>query len=282
MKQVRLALSGSGFLAPIHAGAVCAFLDAGVEIVEVAGTSGGSIGAALVASGKSAAEIKRIALAPIPDNIMALQPFGALWRWAMNDGAVLHDWLRSTIGPATFADSAIQVTIVASDVQRQRGVTFSRMRTPSLPLADACRMSASVPGVWAPVRYAGMRVADGGMVCNIPTDKLGRDEVPRVGIQVMDSNAPSQMNSLLDFAKGCIGTMLNSNEGNLDAWAEQTGATILPVDAKPYGFLDAKLPLAAKAELFQRGYQAVHGLLIRCASNIAVQGREPTRSRFIR
>ena len=50
MKQVRLAFSGSGFLAPIHAGAACAFLDAGVQIVEVAGTSGGSIAAALIAA----------------------------------------------------------------------------------------------------------------------------------------------------------------------------------------------------------------------------------------
>ncbi|MGC8703643.1 MAG: patatin-like phospholipase family protein [Thiomonas sp.] len=262
MRQVRLAFSGSGFLAPIHAGAVCAFLDAEVDILEVAGTSGGSIAAALVASGKSAAEIKRIALAAVPDDIMAFQWWKAPFQWAINDGRVLHDWLRETIGPVTFADSPIPVTIVASDIRRQQGVVFTRLRTPKLPLADACRMSASVPGVWAPVRYGGLMVADGGMVANLPTDRLTQDGVLRVGIQVTDGNAPQKMDSLLDFATGCIGTMLNSNEGNLVAWAKQTGATVLPVDARPYGFLDAKLPLAAKAELFERGYQAVHNLLM--------------------
>ncbi len=257
MKQVRLAFSGSGFLAPIHAGAACAFLDAGVDILEVAGTSGGAIAAALVASGKGADAIKRAALAPIPGNVMALQPFGALWRWAINDGNVLRQWLRDTIGDRTFAQAVMPCTLVASDVRKQRGVIFSASRSPNLSLADACRMSASVPGVWAPVRYNGMRVADGGMVCNIPTDKLVRDDVPRVGIQVTDGNAPAKLDSLLDFAQSCIGTMLNSNEGNLVAWAQQTGATIVPVDARPYGFLDGSLTLAERGDLFNRGYRAV-------------------------
>lgn len=257
MKKVRLAFSGSGFLAPIHAGAACAYMDAGVQIVEVAGTSGGSIAAALIASGKSASQIKQIALAEIPDNIMAVQPFGALFRWAISDGVVLSQWLRDAIGDRTFAQAPMPCTIVASDVRRQAGVTFSASRSPDLLLADACRMSASVPGVWAPVRYNGMRVADGGMVCNIPTDKLVRDDVPRVGIQVTDGNVPAKLDSLLDFAQSCIGTMLNSNEGNLVAWAQQTGATIVPVDARPYGFLDASLTVAERGDLFNRGYRAV-------------------------
>jgi len=257
MKKIRLAFSGSGFLAPIHAGAACAFMDNGVQIVEVAGTSGGSIAAALIASGKSSAQLKQIALAEIPDNIMAVQPFGALFRWALNDGHVLHQWLRDAIGDRNFRQAPMPCTIVASDVRRQAGVIFSKTRSPDLLLADACRMSASVPGVWAPVRYNGMRVADGGMVCNIPTDKLVRDDVPRVGIQVTDGNAPAKLDTLLDFAKSCIGTMLNSNEGNLVAWAKQTGATIVPVDARPYGFLDGSLTLAERGDLFNRGYRAV-------------------------
>ena len=48
MQNVRVAFSGSGFLAPIHAGAVCGMLDSEKSILEVAGTSGGSIAAALV------------------------------------------------------------------------------------------------------------------------------------------------------------------------------------------------------------------------------------------
>ena len=261
MKQVRLAFSGSGFLAPIHAGAACAFLDAGVEIIEVAGTSGGSIAAAIIAAGFTSAQIKAAALSPIPDNIMSVQLMSMLWRWAINDGKVLHQWLIDTIGPVTFAECKIPVSIIASDVKDQRGIVFSRMRTPSLALADACRMSASVPGVWAPVDYKGRKIADGGMAANIPTDRLTQDTVPRVGIQVADGNKPKKLNTLLDYAKACIGTMLNSNENNLVAWAQQTGATILPVNAEPYGFLDAHLPITAKADLFQRGYQVVQKIL---------------------
>lgn len=255
--RVRLALSGSGFLAPIHAGAICAFMDSGVQILEVAGTSGGSIAAALVASGKTAKEIKRIALKDIPADIMSLQWWKALFQWGMNDGSVLRNWLEDSIGPMTLKDVKVPITIIASDTQTQNGIAFTPETHPDLTLYDACRMSASVPGVWAPVVYGGKRIADGGMVANVPTDHLKIDAVKRIGIQVTDGNTPQKMDSLLDFAKGCVGTMLNANEGNLVAWAKQTGAAIIPVDARPYGFLDASLNLVQKADLFHRGYSAV-------------------------
>lgn len=262
MKPVRLALSGSGFLAPIHAGALCAFLEAGVPILEVAGTSGGSIAAALLASGCTPAALRGLSMSDMPDKIMALQPLGALWRWAMNDGKVLHAWLRRAIGAATFEQAKIPVTIVASDTRAQRTLVFNRSTTPTLALADACRMSASVPFVWAPVRFAGTLVADGGMCANIPTDKLSHsDDTLRVGVQIVDGTVPPKIDSLLDYAKGCIGTMLNANENNLVAWAQQTGAVIIQVDAKPYGFLDAKLTPAQRLDLFSRGHTAVRSFL---------------------
>ena len=65
MKPIRLAFSGSGYLAGIHAGAACAVLDYGYDIVEVAGTSGGSICAAAVAVGMKQDGLKALAMAKL-------------------------------------------------------------------------------------------------------------------------------------------------------------------------------------------------------------------------
>lgn len=256
MNKVRLALSGSGFLAPIHAGAVCAFMDGGVEIMEVAGTSGGSIVAAMVAAGMSKVQIKARALAPVPKGIMSYQPF-AIARKAMNDGDVLQDWLDRAIGECTLGAARIPITIMATDIAAGCGAEFSDKQTPHIRLADACRASAAVPFVFSPKHLFGRDFVDGGMVCNIPIDKLTDDHVLRIGIQVDDGSSRGDASTLIGFTKQCIGTLLAANENNLIAWAKYTQASIIPVKAAPYGFLDPNLTREAKRELFNRGYEAV-------------------------
>jgi NTE family protein len=260
MSAVRLALSGSGFLAPIHAGAVCAFMDAGVTIIEVAGTSGGSIVAAMVAAGMNQTQIKARALAPVPSGVMRYQPF-AIMRKAMNNGSVLQDWLDSAIGECTLGAARVPITIMATDIAGGTGAEFSDKQTPHIRLADACRASAAVPFVYSPKNLYGRDYVDGGMVCNIPTDKLIDDDVPRVGIHVDGGSSRGDASTLIGFIKQCIGTLLAANENNLVAWAAETGASIIPVKATPYGFLDPNLPRTAKEDLFNRGYEAVTAFL---------------------
>ncbi len=259
-KQIRLALSGSGFLAPIHAGAVCALWDSDIEIVEIAGTSGGSIVAAMVASGTFSRDtLHTLALAPFPSGIASVEIGVVLFeRDGLNDGDILLEWLRQTIGQTvTLKDTVIPLHIIATDINAGTSIAFSTYQTPDILLADACRASASVPFFYAPYHVDGAKCVDGGMCSNIPVDRLAVDNIPRLGIEVVDGSSAGDTSSIMDFTKQCLNTMLAANESNLVAWAKQTGAVILPVSAKPYGFLDAELPILAKIDLFQRGYDAV-------------------------
>jgi NTE family protein len=260
MKQIRLALSGSGFLAPIHAGAICAFLDVGVEIIEVAGTSGGSIAAALLAAGKTSLQIKAAAMAELPDNILEFQPL-ALASQGFNHGDSLLTWLDDTLGSATFAGAKMPVSIMATDINSARGFKFSRQTTPDISLASACRASASVPFVFVPAHLEGKKLVDGGLVCNIPVDELIQDDVPRIGIEVIDGSPAGTTETFIGLAEQCLSTLMFSGEQDLIAWGKQTGARILPVSADPYGFLNAKLKPTEKEDLFQRGYFAVKAIL---------------------
>ena len=255
MKQVRIAFSGSGYLAPIHAGAICAFMDAGVIIVQVSGTSGGSIAAAMVASGMSSSQIKTTALAQLPNGIVSFNIF-KLFLEGLNSGDVLNTWLHSMFGSTTFGEASVPVTIMATDIDNGCSYKFDSVNTPDTLLADACRASASVPFIYVPAEVNGKKLTDGGMCCNIPVDELVRDSIPRVGVEVVDGNPVGTTNSFIGLTEQCLHTMLSSNESNLIAWAKQTGATIIPVSATPYGFLDGSLTLPQKTDLFVRGYQA--------------------------
>ncbi len=260
MKKVRLALSGSGFLAPIHAGAICAFQDAGVEIVEVAGTSGGSIAAALLGAGLSGAQIRALAFEPLPSGIMSWQ-VTALFSQGYNSGNVLHDWLHRQIGPISFRDAKVPVTIIATSIDMTAVFEMSKELSPFVMLGDACRASCSVPFIYSPFDIQGAKLVDGGVWCNIPVDFLTEDDIPRVGIEVSDGATAATTNNIIDFAKQCINTLLTSNEANLTKWAKETGTDVLLVNSKPHGFLDPKLSAEAKLELFNRGYNTVQAYL---------------------
>ena len=256
MKQVRLALSGSGFLGPIHAGAVCALMDAGVEIVEVSGSSGGSIVASLVAVGMDAASIKRLAMSDIPKGIIKFQPL-ALFKKSINSGEILHQWLKDVIGPLAFSDAKIPVTVMATDIEAGKPKAFNSTETPGVLIADACRASASVPFVWQPAEIDGRVYVDSGVVNNIPVDHLISDDIQRVGIQVEDGSPSGSISTPIAYAKQCLNTMLAANENNIQAWAERTGTQIIQVDANPYDFLNPSLTSDQKSDLFSRGYFAV-------------------------
>ncbi|MDE2097803.1 MAG: patatin-like phospholipase family protein [Patescibacteria group bacterium] len=259
MKQVRLAFSGSGFLAPIHAGAICALMDQGVDIVEVAGTSGGSIAAALVAAGFTSKGIKELTLSDLPSDILSFDLL-ALWGQGINDGSSLLGWLEDALGDVTFTSSKVPITIMATDIDNGIAYRLARDTASGTTLAEACRASASVPFIFQPFHLNGVKCVDGGVCCNMPLDQLVLDHVPQVGIEVMDGSTKGSTSTLIGFAKQCLSSMLASNEANLVAWGKMFDAKVIQIDAMPYGFLDASLSSEAKLDLFSRGYKAAENL----------------------
>lgn len=253
---IRLALSGSGFLAPIHVGAICALLDNDFDIVEVAGTSGGSIAAALLATGKSSSQLKQVSLEPLPADILSFN-LTALFQQGYCTGEVMHKWLLSTIGDETFKDVNIPLHIVATDINAGSAYEFNKVSTPSTYLYDACRASASIPFVYSPAKVNGIKYCDGGMAVNLPIKYLIEDSIPRLGIRVISGSSSGKTDTLLEYAGQCLNTLLDADEDNLAQWAIESKATVLPVDASPYSFLNCTLTQEQKLELFNRGYNAV-------------------------
>ena len=162
-RQVRigLALGGGAARGFAHVGVIQVLEEAGLHAHYVAGTSAGSLVAALYASGKSPQELRRVAEtmeeAEITDWMLPLLNRGAL------RGEALARYVNTQVGGKSIEQMKIPLGIVATDLKNGEVVTFRRGNTGS-----AVRASSAVPAVFQPVRIGEREYVDGGLVAPVP------------------------------------------------------------------------------------------------------------------
>jgi NTE family protein len=256
MRQIRVALSGSGFLLPAHVGALHAIRDGGFVPVEYAGTSGGSIVAMLAAAGMSTDGMKQLALTMDWEPMMAPSIANLVRLKAYSSGAHLLNFLTRQTGGASFRGLDVELKIMASNIGTKQPFVFSRTTTPDAQIALAARASAAIPVIYEPVIYGDAILFDGGMVNNMPSDILVRDEIPRMGVDLVSDDAillPKDY-SLLAAAPRFIDMLLSSSEDAHITDGEASGVHVVRV---PTGFassLDRTMSTATRQRLFDVGY----------------------------
>lgn len=200
--QINGVFQGGGVKGISLAGAVKAAEQAGIEFHRVAGTSSGSIVAALIASGYKAEEIKTIIMdnaftkflkrSPVFNLPLAGPALRVLIKKGLYSGEALEEWIRQILavkGVRTFNDlDKNKLSIVASDITNGKilvlpddlerlGIDPGRFE-----VARAVRMSCSIPYFFDPVMIrlgpaagAGKSfaeqfvfVVDGGLLSNLP------------------------------------------------------------------------------------------------------------------
>lgn len=256
---IRAALSGSGFRLPAHLGALQAIVDAGQQPVELAGTSGGSIVAALYASGMSLARMHDLCMSLDWSPMMRFSVIDVLRYQALCSGDALLDYLMDATGGKTFAqlDGGMDLKIVAADLLTEREFVFSRVFTPDVPIALAARASASIPLVFPPVSSSGALLVDGGTCNNVPASQLTVDDVPRVGIYLVSDDTPlpsGKSYGVTTLVSRVLDLMLAANEQAHNDLAEQGGATIVRVPTGYASSFDRNMTPATRTRLYDDGY----------------------------
>ena len=133
--------------------------EAGVAPALVAGTSAGSVVAALYASGKSGAELARLADAIDEASIADWSfPGRGLLR-----GAALARFVREHTGGRRIEQMRLPLGIVATDLDNGEAILF-QLGDPG----TAVRASSAVPAVFQPVRIGDREYVDGGLVSPVP------------------------------------------------------------------------------------------------------------------
>ena len=176
-----LALGGGGARGLSHVGVMKVLEREGIRADVVAGASmGGLIGAAYAAGFPVRAiesEVlnlsRRSRLLKLADWVPTLQALFSGKRFAM--------YLNGVMGAdLTFDDLRRPLALAASDLSTGREVVLT-----SGSVVTAMRATMSIPGVFAPVEVDGYRLADGGILNNVPADlarELGADVVLAVDV----------------------------------------------------------------------------------------------------
>lgn len=193
--RLGLALGGGAARGFAHVGVIQVLEQNGMRPDLVVGTSAGSLVAALYASGKSAVELERAAMAmeevTLTDWSLPIMGRGML------RGEALARYVRQAVNARLIENMVLPLGILATDLQTGRGVLFQRGDT-----ALAVRASSAVPGVFSPVGIAGRDYVDGGLVAPVPVSQaraMGAEVVLAVDISSPpeDSSADSGIRVLL-------------------------------------------------------------------------------------
>jgi NTE family protein len=146
--RLGLALGGGAARGFAHVGVIQVLEANGIRPDLVAGTSAGSLVAALYASGKTAGELEAAALsmeeATLTDWALPIMGRGML------RGEALTRYVRQAVDGRLLENMSLPLGVLATDLGTGQGVLFRRGDA-----AQAVRASSAVPGVFAPVRIAG-------------------------------------------------------------------------------------------------------------------------------
>ena len=180
--KLGLALGGGAARGFAHIGVLQVLEEAGIKPDVVVGTSAGSFVAALYASGKTPAQLRR--MADTMDEAVFTDWTVPLLGRGMMRGDALARYVNSHVSTRLIEDFKLPLGIVATDLQTGAGALFQRG-----DVGTAVRASSAVPSVFEPVRISGREYVDGGLVSPVPVRyarQMGADVVLAIDI----SSAP--------------------------------------------------------------------------------------------
>lgn len=182
-------LFGGGAIRGVsYIGAVKALEELGITPQTLAGSSVGSIIAALLAVGYNSGELKEIFLKVnfdlFRDISLGLGPI-----FALSKGEVFLDWLRDLIESkfygekykkganrsVTFKDIDKNLVIITTNLSNFECKEFSRYETPDFEIASAIRISCCMPGLMKPIEYNKTILVDGDLQKSWPMWKLSKN-----------------------------------------------------------------------------------------------------------
>ncbi|RKG52703.1 patatin-like phospholipase family protein [Acinetobacter cumulans] len=173
---VALVLGSGGARGYAHIGVIQVLEQHGIRPDFIVGTSAGSIVGSIYASGKSADELRDIALNMKPADVREIR----LDKKGVLDGKKVEDYVNTQVDHVPLEKLKIPMYVVATELQEGHKVVFNAGNT-----GQAVRASVSIPSMFIPAVIQKQEYVDGGLVSPVPVDtarELGADIIIAVDI----------------------------------------------------------------------------------------------------
>jgi NTE family protein len=182
MKKIGLALGGGGVRGLAHISVLEVLDDLDYKPSIIAGTSMGAIIGALYASGMSGKDIRKLVkrhiiskddkLRDVLDKRAHILEWTSAFAPGHARGGILkadkfYNHLFGEIGKTTFEELEIPLIVIATDYWTAEEVVFKTGE-----LLPAVKASAAIPVVFAPVSIGERILVDGGVVNEVPYERL--------------------------------------------------------------------------------------------------------------
>ena len=154
-----------------YIGTIRALEELGVEYEIIGGSSVGSIMAALVACGYQSYELENLFMKVNFDLFKDIH-LGLGKPFALSKGEIFLDWLNELLAKKikhesgkniTFKDLEKKLVIITTDLTKFSCQEFSDVITPDFEVAQAIKISSSMPGLMAPYKYNDSYLVDGDL-----------------------------------------------------------------------------------------------------------------------
>ena len=180
--RIGLALGGGAARGFAHVGVIQVLEEAGIKVDLVAGTSAGSLVAAIYASGKNGTQLQQVSEAM--EEAMLTDWTLPLFNRGMLRGEAMARYVNTQVAGRLIEAMPLPLGIVATDLNSGEAILFRRGDTGS-----AVRASSAVPSVFQPVKISGHEYVDGGLVSPVPV-RSARAMGAELVIAVDISSAP--------------------------------------------------------------------------------------------
>jgi NTE family protein len=286
-------LEGGGVKIEGLVGGLAAAATEGFVPSHMAGASAGAIVAAGIAAGYTPAEMKAIMddldFRKMRDGgrFLVQRAWNLLRHNGMYKGDYFEGFIRDLLGAKNvkfFGDllsSDIQdqenpkyrwrLKVVAADLTSGRllrlpnDAIYYKTNPDELNVANAVRMSMSIPFYFRPVEWKKHVIVDGGLLSNFPIwifDSTDEPEWPTFGILLKEEgfNQPNEIGGPVSFFKAMVNTMMNAHDRRFIQPEDFTHRTItVPVGKTQTTNFD--LTKLEKEWLYWSGYEATKNFL---------------------
>ena len=173
---VALVLGSGGARGYAHIGVIQVLEQQGIHPDLIVGTSAGSIVGSIYASGKTAEELRDIALSMKANDVRDVK----LDMKGFFDGQKVENYVNQQVNNTPLEALKIPMYVVATELKQGKKVVFNYGNT-----GQAVRASVSIPSMFIPTKIGADEYVDGGLVSPVPVSvarDLGADIVIAVDI----------------------------------------------------------------------------------------------------